>query len=144
MSCDFMISNFQCQMEYGLFHTPIADNYDVGDRILQWGSFLDRKRNKLRKDFPAPKLVVTTNITTSSTSYRSTDQNTKSISGTLVDINAVPTYADVDTMTTATLQHLHMSELLTNGDDAVGSEGPNDIDVSRMVPDGQPNKDFKI
>ena len=36
--CDFMMSKFQCLMEDGLFHTPIADNYDIGDRILQWRS----------------------------------------------------------------------------------------------------------
>ena len=36
--CDFMMRKFQCHMEDGLFHTPVADNIDVGDRILQWGS----------------------------------------------------------------------------------------------------------
>jgi len=46
--CDFMMRKFQWHMEDVLFHTPIADNYDVRDRILQWGSLLDRKRNELR------------------------------------------------------------------------------------------------
>jgi hypothetical protein len=32
--CDFMMRKFQCHMEDCLYHTPIADNYDVGYRIL--------------------------------------------------------------------------------------------------------------
>ena len=44
-------------------------------------------------------------------------------------------YDDIDTMT-ATLQHLHMSELLHHNDDAVDPYGPNDIDLSRMFTGG--------
>ena len=40
-------------MEDALFH--VADVLDIGDRILQWGSLLDRKRNELlRNYFPSP------------------------------------------------------------------------------------------
>jgi len=46
---DFMVSEFQCHMENGLFHVPVAD---IGDRILQWGFLLDRKRND--NYFPSP------------------------------------------------------------------------------------------
>ena len=49
--CDFMVSKFQCHMEDGLFHTPVTDIQDTGDRILQWGSILNRKRNELRNYF---------------------------------------------------------------------------------------------
>ena len=41
-------------MEDGLFHVPVADVLDIADRILQWGSLLDRKRNELRNYFPSP------------------------------------------------------------------------------------------
>ena len=56
---------------------------------------------------------------------------------------AVPAYDDIDAMT-ATLQHLHMSELLHHDKDAVDSDGPNDIDVSRMLTGGGNNNDFTI
>ena len=36
--------------------------------------------------------------------------------------------------------HLHMSELLHH-DDAIGQDGPNDINVSWMVSNGLPNND---
>ena len=49
-----MVSKFQCHMEDGLFHVPVADVLDIGDRILQWGSLLDRKRNELRNYHPSP------------------------------------------------------------------------------------------
>ena len=57
----------------------------------------------------------------------------------------MPTYADVDTVS-AILQHLHMSELLRHDVDDIffDMEGPNDIEISRMVPGGQPNNDFTI
>ena len=38
------------------------------------------------------------------------------------DTTAVPAYDDIDTMT-ATLQHLHMSELLHHDEDAVDPDG---------------------
>ena len=44
---------------------------------------------------------------------------------------------------TTTLQHLHMSELLTHDDEGVDENGPNDIDYVRMLP-GQTNDDFTI
>ena len=31
--CDFMVSKFQYHMEDGLFHTPVTDILDIGDRI---------------------------------------------------------------------------------------------------------------
>ena len=45
---------------------------------------------------------------------------------------------------TATLQHLHTSELLHHDEDAVDSDGLNDIDVSRMLTGGSNNNDFTI
>ena len=56
------------------------------------------------------------------------------------DTTAVPSYDDIDTMT-ATLQHLHMSELFHH---EVDPDGPNDIDVSRMLTGGCNNNDFTI
>ena len=56
----------------------------------------------------------------------------------LADTYSVPTFVNVDTMS-ATLQHLHMSEILHHDDDSI--EGPNDIDISRMVPGAQTNND---
>ena len=44
---------------------------------------------------------------------------------------------------TTTLQHLHMSDLLTYDDEGVDESGPNDIDYLRMLP-GQTNDDFTI
>ena len=39
---------FQCHMEGGLFHAPMADVLDIGDLIVKWGSLLlDRKCNEL-------------------------------------------------------------------------------------------------
>ena len=48
-----MVSSFHGHMEDGLFLTPIADTYDVGDRILQWSLKLTVK-NELRNYFPSP------------------------------------------------------------------------------------------
>ena len=45
------------------------------------------------------------------------------------DTTAISEHEIIDTMT-ATLQHLHMSELLHHDEDAVDPDGPNDIDVS--------------
>jgi len=44
---------------------------------------------------------------------------------------------------TTTLQHFHMSDLLTHDDEGVDANGPNDIEYIRMLP-GQPNEDFTI
>ena len=46
-----MVSKFQGHMEDVLFHVPVVDVIDIYDRILQRGSFLDRKRNELRNYF---------------------------------------------------------------------------------------------
>jgi len=48
------------------------------------------------------------------------------------------------TTLTATLQHLHMSERLHHDEDVVDPDGPNDIDVSRMLTGGCKNNDFTI
>ena len=56
---DFMVSKFQGHMENGLFNVPAADVLDIYDRILQWGSLLDRKRNELRNYFPFPSSGAT-------------------------------------------------------------------------------------
>ena len=56
---------------------------------------------------------------------------------------AVLEYDDIDTMTT-TLQHLHMSGLLHHDDDAVDPDGPNDIDLSRMMTGGGLNTVFTM
>ena len=37
-----------------------------------------------------------------------------------------------------------MSDLLQHDEDAVDPDGPNDIDVSRMVQNGQANNDYTI
>ena len=42
-----------------------------------------------------------------------------------------------------TLQHLHMSDLLTHDDECVDENGPNDIEYLRMLP-GQTNEDFTM
>jgi len=57
--------------------------------------------------------------------------------------NGCPAYDDIDTMT-ATSQHRSMSELLHHDEDAVDPDGPNDIDVSRMLTVGCNNNDFTI
>ena len=59
------------------------------------------------------------------------------------DTNSVPTYENEETMI-STLQHLHMSDPLHHDEDAIDPDGPNDIDVSRMVPNGQANNDYTI
>ena len=56
---------------------------------------------------------------------------------------AVPEYNDIDAMT-VTLQHLHMSEILHQDEEAVDPDGPNDIDVSPMLTGGGNNNDFTI
>jgi hypothetical protein len=58
------------------------------------------------------------------------------------DTSFLPKYDGVKDMTT-TLQHLHMSDLLTHDDEGVDENGPNDIDYVRMLP-GQTNDDFTI
>ena len=57
-------------MEDGLFHLPVADVLDIADRILQWGSLLDRKHNELRNYFPS-------STTTGGVTVPVTDLNTK-------------------------------------------------------------------
>ena len=57
------------------------------------------------------------------------------------DTSFVPEFDGVEVMTT-TLQHLHMSDLLTH-DDGVDENGPNDIEYLRMLP-GQTYEDFNI
>ena len=42
-----------------------------------------------------------------------------------------------------TLQHLHMSDLLTHEDEGVDENGPNDIEYLRILP-GQTNEDFIV
>ena len=37
-----------------------------------------------------------------------------------------------------------MSDLLQHDEDAVDPDGPNDIDVSRMIPNGTANNDYTI
>ena len=62
-------------MEDGLFHTPVTDVQDTGDRILQWGSILDRKRNKLRNYFPSPTSAYAGAEPYTDTNMKSTDGN---------------------------------------------------------------------
>jgi len=59
------------------------------------------------------------------------------------DTNSVPTHENDEEMI-STLQHLHMSDLLQHDDDAIDPNGPNDIDVSRIVPNGTANNDYTI
>ena len=60
----------------------------------------------------------------------------------LVDTIFIPKYDGVDDMTT-TLQHLHMSDLLTHDDEGVDENGQNDIEYIRMLP-GHSNEDFTL
>ena len=57
------------------------------------------------------------------------------------DTNSVPTCENEEAMI-LTLQNLHMSDLLHHDDDAMNPDGPNDIDVSRMVLNGTANNDY--
>ena len=45
---------------------------------------------------------------------------------------------------TGILQHLHVSELLHHNEDVIDPDGPNDIDMSRMITNGCPNNDITI
>ena len=48
-------------MEDGLFHVPVADVLDIGDRILQWGSLrILMDRNELRNFSPSLQRVRVT------------------------------------------------------------------------------------
>ena len=49
---DFMGSKFQHHMEDGSYNRPLSDIEEIGDRVLQWGSHLDKKRVELRQYFP--------------------------------------------------------------------------------------------
>jgi hypothetical protein len=49
---DFMDSKFQHHMEEGSYNRPLSDIKEIGDRVLQWGSHLDKKRVELRQYFP--------------------------------------------------------------------------------------------
>ena len=57
------------------------------------------------------------------------------------DTTFILKYDGVDNM--ITLQHLHISDLLTHDGEGVDENGPNDIEYIRMLP-GQPNNDFAI
>jgi len=64
---------------------------------------------------------------------------------TAADTNSVPTYENDEAMIPTLQQHLHMSDLLHHDDDnEIDPDGPNDIDVSRMVPKGTANSDYTI
>ena len=39
---DFMVSKFQHHMEEGSYNRPLSDIEEIGDRVLQWGSHLDK------------------------------------------------------------------------------------------------------
>jgi transposase InsO family protein len=58
------------------------------------------------------------------------------------DTTFLPTFTDVEDIT-QTLQHMHLSDILEYADDGADMEGPNDIDVSRMLT-GTPNDDFQL
>ena len=49
---DFMVSKFQHHTEEGSYNRPLSDIEEIGDRVLQWGSHLDKKRVELRQYFP--------------------------------------------------------------------------------------------
>ena len=49
---DFMVSTFQHLMEKSSYNHPLSDIKEIGDRVLQWGSHLDKKRIELRQYFP--------------------------------------------------------------------------------------------
>ena len=46
---DFIMSKFQHHMEEGSYNRPLSDIEEIGDRVLQWGSHLDKKRVELRQ-----------------------------------------------------------------------------------------------
>jgi len=58
------------------------------------------------------------------------------------DTKHLSTYTYVDDMT-QTIQSLHLSDLLDYDEDGSSSDGPNDIDISRMFP-GAVNDDYYI
>ena len=60
---DFMVSKFQHHMEEGSYNRPLSDIEEIGDRVLQWGSHLDKKRVELRQYFPPSQ--TSTNPSTS-------------------------------------------------------------------------------
>jgi hypothetical protein len=37
-----MVSKFQHHMEEGSYNRPLSDIEEIGDRVLQWGSHLDK------------------------------------------------------------------------------------------------------
>jgi len=61
---DFMVSKFH-HMEEGSYNCPLSDIDEIGDRILQWGSHLDKKRVELRQYFPPSQ--TSPNTTSNST-----------------------------------------------------------------------------
>jgi hypothetical protein len=61
---DFMVSKFQHHMEEGSYNRPLSDIEEIGDRVLQWGSHLDKKRVELRQYFP-PSQTSNNNPSTS-------------------------------------------------------------------------------
>ena len=52
----------------------------------------------------------------------------------IADTSNVPKYTSTDDMT-QTLQHLHLGDMLEYEDDGSSADGPNDIDISNMLPD---------
>ena len=64
--CDFMVRKF---------HTPVTNIQDIGDRILQWGSILDQKRNELRNYFPSSTSAYAGTVPYTDTSLKSTGGN---------------------------------------------------------------------
>ena len=58
------------------------------------------------------------------------------------DTICLPTHTSVDNMT-QTIQRLHLRDLLDYDEDVSSSDGPNDIDISRMLT-GAVNHDYDI
>ena len=44
---DLIVSKFQHHMEEGSYNRHLVDIEEIGDRVMQWGSHLDKKRVEL-------------------------------------------------------------------------------------------------
>ena len=60
---DFMVSKFQHHMQEGSLNRPLSDIEEIGDRVLQSGSHLDKKRVELRQYFPPSQTSSNTTLT---------------------------------------------------------------------------------
>ena len=92
---DFMVSKFQYRMEEGSYNRPLSDIEEIGDRVLQWGSHLDKKRVELRQYFPPSQ-------TTNNSSTATTGPTGTKVSATGKSSQRPPASRDAKTITYST------------------------------------------